>query len=97
MITGTYAVSLQTPMGLEKGKVTFRESGGALSGTLIVSGVGNPIQKGKADGNTFEISGTIRKAFFRISYTAKGEVNGDTLTATAYSKYGSFVISGVRI
>lgn len=96
MITGNYAVSLKTPMGMESGILTLNQSGGELTGTLKAFGSANPIAHGKADGNRFEFSGSVRKLFMRIDYKAAGVVEGDTLTATADTKYGQFVIRGTR-
>lgn len=97
MVTGNYAVSLKTPMGMENGIVTLNESDGNLTGVLQALGSRNPITNGKVNGNRFEFIGSIRKMFMRIDYKASGTVEGDQLTATADTKYGQFVISGTRI
>lgn len=97
MITGNYRVSLQTPMGMESGTVTLNESDGKLTGTLNALGSRTPITNGKADGNRFEFSGTIRKLFMQINYKATGVIEGDKLTATADTRYGKFIINGTRI
>ncbi|MDD3693297.1 MAG: hypothetical protein PHX02_05270 [Oscillospiraceae bacterium] len=98
MINGTYKISMQLPKELESGKVTFKVSGGRLSGVLraadgdIVCSFSN----GRINGNHFEFSGIIHKFIFKIRFTARGEIQGDKLTAVAYSKHGTFTITGSR-
>lgn len=97
MITGNYSVSLQTPMGLEKGTLTLNEVNGKLTGTLKAMGSSTPIINGTADGNHFSFSGMVRKLFMSIDYRASGVIEDNKLTAAADTRYGKFTITGNRI
>lgn len=97
MISGTYEISMQIPKELETGKVTLRQSGGRLSGVLKAGDVVSSFSNGRVDGNRFEFSGIIHKLFFKIPFTARGEITGDKLTAVADTRHGTFNITGTRI
>ena len=97
MISGKYKISMQMPDRVEKGIVTFNEFDGKLSGTLEAGNIFSRFSGGRTDGNKFEFTGVIRKLIFKIQFTARGEVRGNTLTAVAETKHGSFSITGTRI
>lgn len=97
MINGTYSISMQMPDGVETGKVTFTETEGRLNGTLKAGNASSSFSDGMVNGNHFEFSGIMKKLFLKIPYTAKGEVQGNILSATADTKYGIFNIKGSRI
>ena len=97
MISGTYEISMQLPKELETGKVTLKESGGRLNGTLNAGDVVTSFSNGRINGNRFEFSGIIHKLFFKIRFTARGEIQGDKLTAVADTRHGTFNITGKRI
>lgn len=94
---GKYYISMQTPMGLEKGTIEFVVNGNRLSGTLIAKGVTSTFYGGTVRGNEFEFSGELKKMISRIAYTAEGRVEGNNLTAIVYSKFGSFTVKGTRM
>ncbi|TCZ80837.1 hypothetical protein E0485_00645 [Paenibacillus albiflavus] len=93
---GTYNITMQTPMGMEKGTITFTQEGNALSGSLNIFRGSNVFSGGKVEGNEFEFSGEIKKLIAKIPYTAKGTIYGDNLTAVADTKYGKLAIKGSR-
>lgn len=94
-MSGTFRVTLGTPIGQQSGTITFTDENGALSGTIRAMGSTNRFT-GRADGNAFEISGVLSVGFFRFRYTARGTVDGDTLTGKAYTDTGAFPMSGKR-
>lgn len=96
MIDGVYAISMETPMGMEKGTLTLIDEAGVLHGTVKTGGSASPFASGQTDGQRFSFSGILRKSIFKIAYRASGEVIGDTLTAEADTKYGKFIIRGKR-
>jgi len=95
-MNGTYSITMQTPMGLEKGTITFAQDGEALSGSLNILRGSNAFSGGHIEGNAFEFSGEIKKLITKIPYTAKGTIEGDHLTAVADTKYGKLSIEGNR-
>ncbi|WP_346934769.1 hypothetical protein [Clostridium sp.] len=93
---GKYYISMQTPMGLEKGTIEFIVSGERLSGSLKAKGVTSTFDGRTVNGNEFEFSGEFKKFITKIAYTAKGKVEGNNLTAIVHSKFGNFTVKGIR-
>jgi len=93
---GIYNITMQTPIGMEKGTITFTQDGEALSGSLYILRGSNAFSGGKVEGNEFEFSGEIKKLIAKIPYTAKGTIDGVNLTAVADTKYGKLAIKGNR-
>jgi len=56
-----YNITIQTPMGVEKGTITFAVDGDVLSGSLNIMGEKNDFSNRKLNGNEFEFSGKIKK------------------------------------
>lgn len=60
MLEGTYVVSAQTPVGSKRGEVTFSHGvNGALRSVLNVKGLNIALSSARAEGDFFELSGTI--------------------------------------
>ena len=60
MLEGTYVVSAQTPVGSKRGEVTFAHGvNGALRAVLNVRGLNIALSSARAEGDFFELSGTI--------------------------------------
>ncbi|MGM1046999.1 MAG: hypothetical protein ACQEXX_12745 [Bacillota bacterium] len=95
-MNGTYNITMQTPMGMEKGTITFTQDGDALGGSLNILRGSNAFSGGNIKGNEFIFSGEIKKLITKIPYTAKGTIDGDNLTAVADTKYGKLAIKGNR-
>jgi len=95
-MNGTYNITMQTPMGMEKGTITFTQDGDSLSGSLNILRGSNAFSGGKIEGNEFIFSGEIKKLITKIPYSAKGTLEGDHLTAVADTKYGKLAIEGNR-
>lgn len=97
MIAGAYAITMKTPRGVEKGTLTLSEKNGVLNGTIRALGHTNAFAGGRTDGERFSFAGLLRFGLFKFHYTARGRVEGDTLTAVADTSYGSFELKGERI
>ena len=97
MVNGTYTISMSTPLGMKTGTLILTEENGILTGSIRALGKNNPITNGKYNKNEFEFSGTLNTMLSKIKYTAKGTINGDTLQATADTKYGVMNINGSRV
>ena len=98
MLDGTYAVSAQTPVGTKRGEVTFSTAAqGALKATLKVSGLKIELASAKAEGDSFELAGTISHFLMgRAPFTCTGSVEGDRLSATARSGSVTISLNGAR-
>lgn len=102
MIDGTYTVTAKTPLGTKKGTVDLRSSGSAdneqlLSVTLHVTGFRFAINHATYIGDTFEVEGRVSHLLGSLPFTCKGTVEGDRLSATAFSNGLSLQFDGVRI
>jgi hypothetical protein len=53
-IDGTYEISIQTPMGVQKGRLVLKTFRGTLTGTSEGATGIDPIQNGKVRGDEFE-------------------------------------------
>jgi hypothetical protein len=96
-MNGTFKVSLSTPIGIKNGIIHFINQNGVLSGSIRAMSSENPFSGGKTNGDSFEFSGILKAGFSRFKYTATGTVAGDTLKATAHTKYGTMKITGTRV
>jgi len=97
MNNGAFKITLSTPMGLQSGIVHFIDDNGVLSGSLRAMGNENPFANGRTNGSSFEFTGSLKTLFGKIDYTARGAVTGDTLQATAVTKFGLMQINGNRV
>lgn len=96
MVTGTYTISLKTPLGLKKGELTLKDEGGVLTGTMSALGKEQPIEAGSCSGDAFSFSGSLKTAAGRLAYSCEGTVEGDTLAGVAKTKKGDLVLKGTR-
>ena len=53
-IDGTYEITIQTPMGAQKGRLVLKAFRGILTGTSEGASGVDPIQNGKVHGDEFE-------------------------------------------
>ncbi|OJU15503.1 MAG: hypothetical protein BGN88_07505 [Clostridiales bacterium 43-6] len=83
-------------MGMQTGTFIFHEEGGVLTGFIKAMGSTNPISNGRMNGNTFTFEGSIKTVFGKLDYKAQGTISGNTLQATAKTKFGMMNISGVQ-
>jgi len=93
-LTRVYSITMQTPIGIQRGKLTFITSGTILSGTLDGDSIHSKFNNGKIINNNFEFSGQLTKAFFNIPYYANGILNSNSLTGSVKTKYGTFIVKG---
>ena len=93
-LTKIYNITMNTPFGIQQGKITFVIKDESLTGTLEGMGSKSKFNNGKINGNSFEFSGQIRTLITSIQYTAKGTLNNDMLSAAVNTKYGVFSVIG---
>lgn len=96
-MNGSFNVTLRTPIGPQKGVITFIDEKGLLSGSIRVMGINSPFRNGKMNGNSFEFSGNLNTGFIMIKYNAKGTIIGNTIKAIATTNSGTFQINGTRV
>lgn len=96
MVDGIYNIVIKTPMGAKKGELELHTEDGVLTGAMTALGKTTSIEPGKTDGKTFTFSGELSTAVGKLAYECSGEVDGDSLTATAKTKKGNLALKGNR-
>ena len=96
MVTGSYVLTLKTPVGAKKGELVLEEEGTSLTGAIIVKGKDSPIENGITDGENFSFSGVLETSMGKMAYEASGNVCGDVITGEAKTKKGNLKLSGKR-
>ncbi|HIW73805.1 MAG TPA: hypothetical protein H9684_05745 [Firmicutes bacterium] len=103
MVSGTYTISLKMPRGTERGLLVLEEADGALRGYIRTKGrvsrfAGGRCGPGEREGEArFSFQGILSFGLIKISYAARGTVQGDLLKAAADTRYGSFPLEGRRM
>ena len=102
MITGTYCVSVQTPIGFKKGTVSLRvldsvQGDSSLDVGIKVPGVRFSIRSATCSGDHFEIQGRVSHLLGSLSFRCTGYVEGGHLVASATSGTMGLRFEGVRI
>lgn len=96
MISGTYDVTLKTPMGVKKGQLILQDENGTLTGAMRVMGKENPFTPGICSGDRFSFSGALKTAVGRVAYDCDGTVTGGELTGVVKTKKGDLALAGKR-
>jgi hypothetical protein len=86
-IDGTWALTIETPIGRQESTLEAKTSGGALTGTQSVPDGSHPIEAGAVDGDEASWSVSITSPM-PMTLEFKGAVEGDTMTGSV--KLGSF-------
>ena len=93
----TYKVTMRTPIGKKTGTIRLNNENGVLSGYIKAMGDISSFKYGRMKGNSFEFSGVLNAGFFHFDYQAKGQIDGNALTAVAATNFGNFQISGLKV
>ena len=95
-IDGDWDVTVNSPMGAQKIKVSVKADGSTLTGSLSGAMGSTPISNGTSNGDEFSFDAQITEPF-AISITVTGTVEGDELKGTVKTQgFGSFPMKGVR-
>ncbi len=96
-VAGTYDVTIKTPMGDQKGKLSVEVSGDSFTGKVTSDMMGSmDIAGGKVAGNTLTWTMDMKVP---MPMTLEGEatVDGDAITgAVKAGAFGSMALSGTR-
>ena len=95
-VSGTWKLTLDTPMGRQESTLELTEDAGTLTGTASSSGETVEIFDGSVDGDTLTWKVKITKPI-SVTATLTGTVNGDEMTG--HAKAGFFPaapFTGVR-
>ena len=94
-ITGAWDITINSPMGANKGTLTLAVDGSTMTGTMSSAQGETDIQDGKADGN--EISWTANIPSPPIKLTCTATIDGDSISGNiALGVFGNATLTGTR-
>ena len=96
-VAGTYAITVKTPMGEQKGTLTVNPDGAAFSGAVTVDMMGSmEIADGKVDGDALAWTMQMNVPM-PMSLDCEAIVAGDAITGTVKAgTFGTFNLTGTR-
>jgi len=95
-VDGTWNLTMETPMGERRSKLTLKSSGGTLTGTQEAEGNTTDIFEGTVNGDDASWKVSITNPM-PLTLTFNGSVSGDTLNGQADTgMFGSFPFQGTR-
>ncbi len=95
-IDGDWTITVNSPMGKQESKVSFKAEGSTLTGVQAGQGGSQPISGGSIEGDTVKWSASITSPFpMTLEFT--GKLAGDSLDGSVKAgSFGSFPFTGVR-
>lgn len=96
-VSGTYDVSIKTPMGDQKGKLTVNADGDAFSGSVASDMMGSmDIAGGKVAGNTLTWTMDM-KVPMPMTLECEATVDGDAISGSIKAgMFGAMAMTGSR-
>lgn len=94
-IAGTWEITINSPMGANKGTLTLVVDGSTMTGIMSSTQGETDIQDGKVDGN--EISWTANIPSPPIKLTCTATIDGDSISGNvALGAFGNAALTGTR-
>jgi hypothetical protein len=95
-VDGTWNLTMETPMGERRSKLTLKSSGGTLTGSQEAEGNTTDIFDGSVNGDDVAWKVSITNPM-PLTLAFSGSVNGDTMSGNADTgMFGSFPFEGKR-
>jgi hypothetical protein len=95
-ITGTWNLTMNSPLGDQAAKLDIQDAGGALQGTLTGKGDPTPVQHLEVNGDSVGFSADADTPVGRLNLAFTGTVNGDAISGKYQTPFGAFDFSGTR-
>mgnify|MGYP006271220301 CR=1 FL=1 len=94
--TGTWNVTIDSPMGAQQGTLDLAVDGESLTGTMNGAAGTMPLADGRADGNTLSWTANMTSPMpMTLEFAA--EVDGDAIAGTVkLGAFGQATFSGTR-
>ena len=96
-ITGTWNLTLKSPLGEQAARLDLHELDGALQGTLTGKADPAPLQSLTVDGANLSFSADADTPVGRMNLAFTGTATGDTLAGSYKTPFGAFDFSGTRV
>ena len=94
---GTYEITVQTPMGSQRGKLTIRTSGNTFSGSLETASGDSKFTGGIIDGNMLDWQAETKTPLGSFPITYHATIDGENLSGEASTPLGSSPMKGIKI
>lgn len=96
IVDGTWAVTVNSPIGEQKSNVTLVSNGPVLTGTSEGPGGSDAVQDGKVEGNSVSWKTDI-KVPMPMTLEFSGTIDGDAIMGNVKAgAFGSFPFTGIR-
>jgi len=96
-IDGTYNITINTPMGDQEAKLTFKTDGNILTGTSESAMAGiSEIEDGKVNGNELTWTENVKTPMGPLTLNMTVTVDGDRISGEANTPFGPAPFEGSR-
>jgi len=95
-ITGTWNLTLNSPLGAQEAQLQIQEVGGTYQGTLSGKAGPTPVEELNVDGSNVAFSADADTPVGRLRLGFTGAVTGDALAGKYSTPFGAFDFSGAR-
>ncbi len=96
-ITGTWNLTLKSPLGDQAAQLDLHDHDGSVQGTLTGKGDPAALQGLTVDGANLAFSADADTPVGRMNLAFTGAVTDDTLAGTYSTPFGAFEFSGSRV
>jgi len=96
-VDGVYQVVTKTAMGAQKGTLTLKTDGDALSGSMDDAKNTNEFSGGKVNGNDFEFTVELKTPIGKMKAECKGTADGAKITGSLKTPFGPAPMEGTRV
>ncbi len=96
-VEGTYKIRVDTPVGVQEGKMTLIADGDSLKGRLENAAGSLEFTDGKVKGNSVEFTVKIKTPMGQLKALVTGVVAGNKFSGVVKLPIGSAQIDGVRV
>jgi len=95
-ITGSWNLTMNSPLGDQAAKLDIQDVGGALQATLTGKGDPTPVQNLAVNGDSVGFSADADTPVGRLNLAFTGTVSGDAISGKYQTPFGAFDFSGTR-
>jgi len=95
-VTGTWNLTLNSPLGDQAARLDLHEADGAVQGTLTGKGDPTPVQRLTVYGTNGSFSAAAATPVGRLNLAFTGAVDGDAISGKYSTPFGAFDFSGSR-
>jgi hypothetical protein len=95
-VTGTWNLTMNSPLGAQPATLRIQESGGAYEGTLTGKADPTPAQALKVDGANVSFNADADTPVGKLNLAFSGTVTGDAIAGKYETPFGAFDFSGTR-